>query len=126
MDEARREQDREGCTNRGIPLPALRQLRRSRGLSQRDLAELAGVSPGTVFRLENGLRGAYPTTMTKLASALGVQPKELVRGRPPGREGREQNPGPAGRRGQGDDGEAPIPPARHRLTRRAPESDKEV
>jgi len=48
-------------------------------LSQRELAGRAGVSPGTVYRLENGLRGAYPTTLRKLAAALGVKPADLVR-----------------------------------------------
>jgi transcriptional regulator with XRE-family HTH domain len=48
-------------------------------LSQRELGRLAHVSPGTVFRLENGLRGAYPGTVRKLAAALKVSPAELVR-----------------------------------------------
>ena len=72
-------EDRGRCQNRGIPLPALRQLRRSRGLTQRELGRLARVSAGTVYRLENGLRAAYPSTVRKLASALGVTPRELVR-----------------------------------------------
>ncbi|MBA2375904.1 MAG: helix-turn-helix transcriptional regulator [Actinomycetota bacterium] len=66
-------------SNRSIPLPNLRSMRRSRGLSQRELGERASVSPGTVYRLENGLRGAYPQTMRKLASALGAPPEDLVR-----------------------------------------------
>ncbi len=64
--------------NRSILLPYLRQVRQSRGLSQRELGELARVSPGTVYRLENGLRGSYPGTVRKLATALGVAPEELV------------------------------------------------
>ena len=66
---------------RGIPLPYLREVRQSRGLSQKELGELAGCSSGTVFRLENQLRGAYPGTVRKLATALGVAPEELVRGK---------------------------------------------
>ncbi|MDP9439181.1 MAG: helix-turn-helix domain-containing protein [Actinomycetota bacterium] len=81
MKKVGRKEDRERCTSRGILLPSLREIRRSRGLSQRELAGLAGVSTGTVYRLENQLRGAYPVTMRKLASALGVSPPELVRGR---------------------------------------------
>jgi transcriptional regulator with XRE-family HTH domain len=80
MNQARRKEERARCPNRSIPLPALRALRRSRGLSQEDLSELAGVSAGTVYRLENELRGAYPVTVRKLASALDVSPAELVRG----------------------------------------------
>ena len=67
--------------NRGIPLPYLRELRHSKGLSQRELGELARVSSGTVYRLENGLRGAYPGTVRKLATALGVAPEALLYGR---------------------------------------------
>jgi transcriptional regulator with XRE-family HTH domain len=83
MKEARWKEDRGKCQNRSIPLPSLRELRQSRGLSQRELGELAKVSAGTVFRLENGLRGAYPVTLRKLAEGLGVSPAELVRERRP-------------------------------------------
>ena len=65
---------------RSIPLPYLREVRRSKGLSQRELGELARVSSGTVYRIENGLRGAYPGTVRKLATALGVTPEALVHG----------------------------------------------
>jgi transcriptional regulator with XRE-family HTH domain len=79
MKQARRKEEPARCPNRSIPLQALRTLRRSKGLSQRDLSEMAGVSAGTVYRLENGLRGAYPGTVRKLAAALGVPAQELVR-----------------------------------------------
>jgi DNA-binding XRE family transcriptional regulator len=78
MKEAGWKEDQAKCQNRSIPLPSLRQLRQSRGLSQRELGKLAKVSAGTVYRLENGLRGAYPVTVKKLASALGVSVVELV------------------------------------------------
>ena len=78
-------EDQEPYRNRSIPLPRLRELRRSRGLSQKELGELAGVASGTVYRLENELRGAYPGTVRKLAVALRVTPEELV-----GKEGTEQ------------------------------------
>ena len=64
--------------NRGTPLPSLKEMRRRRGLTQRDLGALAKVSPGTVYRLENGLRAAYPVTVRKLAAALGVSPADLI------------------------------------------------
>lgn len=79
--EDRRQEDQQRYRNRGIPLPYLRELRRSKGLSQRELGELAGVSSGTVYRVETGLRGAYPGTVKKLATALGVAPEELVHGK---------------------------------------------
>lgn len=71
-------EDQERHRNRSIPLPHLREVRQSRGLSQRELGELARVSSGTVYRLENGLRGAYPGTIRKLAVALAVTPADLV------------------------------------------------
>jgi len=55
-------------------------------LSQRQLAELAGVSPNTIRLLESGQRGSYPATARKLAEALGVSPEELTREPRPGRE----------------------------------------
>jgi transcriptional regulator with XRE-family HTH domain len=76
-----RSEDSQPHRTRGIPLPYLREIRQSRGLSQRDLGELAKVSSGTVYRLENGLRGAYPGTVRKLATALGVAPDALLYGK---------------------------------------------
>jgi transcriptional regulator with XRE-family HTH domain len=75
-----RQKNREQCQHRGIPLPALRVVRQCAALSQRQLADLAGVSANTVRLLEGGKRGAYPTTVAKLAAALGLPPEELVRG----------------------------------------------
>ncbi len=78
MSQDHSREDRERYANRSIPLPRLRELRRSRGLSQKELGELARVSSGTVYRLENELRGAYPGTVRKLAVALGVSTEELL------------------------------------------------
>jgi transcriptional regulator with XRE-family HTH domain len=67
--------------NRSIHLPYLRELRQRKGLSQKELGDLARLSPGTVYRVENGLRGAYPGTVRKLATALEVDPEELLHGK---------------------------------------------
>jgi transcriptional regulator with XRE-family HTH domain len=48
-------------------------------LSQRELARMAGLTQMTVWRIENGYRDARPGTIRKLAGALGVEPKELVK-----------------------------------------------
>ncbi len=64
--------------SRSTPLPALAMHRRQRGLTQRQLGELAGVAHTTVQRLESLDRGAYPQTLRKLALALGVAPEDLV------------------------------------------------
>ena len=67
-------------TSRSTPLAALAAHRRRRGLTQRQLGELAGVAHTTVQQLESLKRGAYPQTMQKLATALGVAPEELLHG----------------------------------------------
>jgi transcriptional regulator with XRE-family HTH domain len=67
-------------SSRSTPLPGLAAHRRRRGLTQRQLAELAGVAHTTVQQLESLRRGAYPQTLRKLASALGVAPEELLYG----------------------------------------------
>jgi transcriptional regulator with XRE-family HTH domain len=64
--------------SRSTPLPGLAAHRRRRGLTQRQLGELADVAHTTVQRLESLSRGAYPQTMQKLATALGVAPEELL------------------------------------------------
>ncbi len=54
---------------RSTPLPALAAHRRRRGLTQRQLGELAGVAHTTVQRLESLERGAYPQTLRKLSTS---------------------------------------------------------
>ena len=67
-------------SSRSTLLPALAAHCRRRGLTQRQLGELAGVAHTTVQRLESLSRGAYPQTMQKLATALGIAPEELLDG----------------------------------------------
>jgi len=64
--------------SRSTLLPALAAHRRKKGLTQRQLGELAGVAHTTVQRLESLKRGAYPRTLRKLAIALRVEPKDLL------------------------------------------------
>ena len=59
----------------------LQQLREEKVLSQRELARLAGLTHQTVWRFENGSTKAHPRTIRKIAEVLGVEPKELVKGR---------------------------------------------
>lgn len=56
----------------------LRELRRRRVLTLRDLEAHSGVAYNTIWRLENGKGGAQPRTIRKLAAALGVEPEELI------------------------------------------------
>lgn len=85
MGRAHRKENEE-CTNRGVFLRNLRELRRNKALTQRQLGERAGVSSGTVWRLENLRRGAYSVTVRKLAEALEVSPDVLLQGHLPRRE----------------------------------------
>ena len=56
----------------------VRELRQENVLTLRELAAKSGVSKDTINRIEHG-HGAYPSTIRKLARALGVEPRELVR-----------------------------------------------
>jgi transcriptional regulator with XRE-family HTH domain len=59
----------------------LRKVRDMRLLSQRELADRAGLSPTTILKLESGrVDEPHPRTIRKLADALEVDPDELVRG----------------------------------------------
>jgi transcriptional regulator with XRE-family HTH domain len=57
----------------------LRDLRAARGLTQRQAAELARVSPQTLMDLESGKRPPYMPTLTKIARGYGVPLEELVK-----------------------------------------------
>lgn len=59
----------------------LKQLREENVLSQRELARRAGLTQMTVWRLENGFTEAHPQTIRKIARVLGVEPRELVKGK---------------------------------------------
>jgi transcriptional regulator with XRE-family HTH domain len=58
----------------------LRRLRRELALSQRDLSRTTGIAFDTISRLETGKQRAQPRTIRNLADALGVEPKELMKG----------------------------------------------
>jgi transcriptional regulator with XRE-family HTH domain len=64
-----------------LPLPvakALARLRRERCVSQQQLADLAGVSLNTIWRMERGVT-TYPTarTLHRLATGLGITEQAL-------------------------------------------------
>lgn len=55
-----------------INAPALREIRRLVGISQRELARRCGLNESTVTSIELGRHGVSPTVMRKLADHLGV------------------------------------------------------
>jgi transcriptional regulator with XRE-family HTH domain len=61
-----------------VNVAKLKELRRRRVLTLRELEEESGVSYNTIWRLENGYTDARPSTIRKLATALGVEASELV------------------------------------------------
>jgi len=56
----------------------IRELRRSRGLTQEGLGERSGMSPDAVSRIEAGTRVPTLGTLARLAVGLGVQLHDLV------------------------------------------------
>jgi transcriptional regulator with XRE-family HTH domain len=59
------------------------RLRELKGYSQRALAKESGVSPATIYELENGRRRPNPSTLRKLAGALEVEVADLLGGEYP-------------------------------------------
>lgn len=49
----------------------LAELRNSKGLSQRELAELSGIQQPAISRIESGRASPHLSTLCKLAEALG-------------------------------------------------------
>jgi transcriptional regulator with XRE-family HTH domain len=63
-----------------MDLPRLRRIRQGAVMSQEELAERSGVARDTISKLETGQRGAYPSTIRKLAAGLEIRPQMLVGG----------------------------------------------
>jgi transcriptional regulator with XRE-family HTH domain len=60
----------------------LKRLRTLKGMTQRTLSRESGVSTSTIWLLESHEKNErfHPPTLTKLATALEVEPTELVSG----------------------------------------------
>jgi transcriptional regulator with XRE-family HTH domain len=58
--------------------PRLRETRLTYPLTQEELAAASGVSISAIVRLEKGDMPAEPATIRKLATALGVTPRDLM------------------------------------------------
>lgn len=68
---------------RTLPLPHLRQARTALGVGVRELHRRTrerghAVALDTIIDLEQGRRQAYPSTIRKLAEALGTTPETLT------------------------------------------------
>jgi transcriptional regulator with XRE-family HTH domain len=60
----------------------IRRLRQLRALSQRELAQRAGLDTATINRIERGKQRPMPRTIRKLADALGVTTEEIMADQP--------------------------------------------
>jgi transcriptional regulator with XRE-family HTH domain len=58
----------------------IRELRKARGLTLRQLAEMVGVSVTHVSEIERGVKNLNNHLMVRFAKALGVTPAELIAG----------------------------------------------
>jgi transcriptional regulator with XRE-family HTH domain len=57
----------------------LRRIRKERLLTQAELSKMTGVAQDSISSLETGKREAHPGTIKKLAEALGVEPRKLLK-----------------------------------------------
>lgn len=60
-----------------IDMDKLKELRRRRVMTIEQLAAKAGVSKNTISKAERG-GSVYPSSIHKIATALGVEPSELM------------------------------------------------
>ena len=67
---------------RGLVGRNVRRLRQRSGLSQERFAEVSGFSQQYISGLEQGRRNPTVLTLHELATALGVDARELLRPRP--------------------------------------------
>jgi transcriptional regulator with XRE-family HTH domain len=61
---------------------ALRAVRERTGMTKRELASLAGVSPSAITQAEEGRRGLSLRTVVQLAGGLGITVDDLLSGAP--------------------------------------------
>jgi XRE family transcriptional regulator, regulator of sulfur utilization len=57
----------------------VRELRTLSALTQEELADSAGITATALSRIERNEAEPRPSTIRKLAAALGVEPRELIR-----------------------------------------------
>lgn len=58
----------------------IRRIRLKKGLSQKALAELCGLSPNYIGTLERGIQNPTLTTLEKLAKGLGCSMADTCKG----------------------------------------------
>lgn len=62
-----------------MPLPIrISEIRKARGLTQQELADIVGASKPHISGVENGKKNLNNHLLEKIADALGVEPYELI------------------------------------------------
>ena len=61
-----------------VDVDTLKDRRNNAGLSQRELATRAGLTPGAVWQVEHRGSGS-PATLKKIADVLGIRPVDLLK-----------------------------------------------
>ncbi len=64
--------------SRRVDHEKVRRLRLKKLMTQQELADAAGVGLDTLWRMERGGRASSIRTLKRVASALGIEPQELV------------------------------------------------
>lgn len=72
------QQDTKLAHKRNIDGIRLKEHRRRAGLSQCELARIAGTSQPQINRLENGHRAMDKNWLKRLSSALNINPEDLI------------------------------------------------
>jgi HTH-type transcriptional regulator, competence development regulator len=57
----------------------LKEARQRAMISQEELSRMTGIGRATISNLENEERSAQPRTIRRLAEALGVEPRNLLK-----------------------------------------------
>ena len=92
----------------------LRVLRAARGITLAEAEELTGVTRETLGALEHGQRGAYTSTLEKIARGYGVTASALLEEEPIPLVGAPSEPGQAATPGVGNEPEhGPKPTLQH-------------
>ena len=59
----------------------IRYIRQAKGISQWQLSQAVGLTPGAIFLVEHGAKKCSPELIKAIASALGVEESELYGGK---------------------------------------------
>ena len=61
-----------------MELNRIKEIRKSKGITQQELADKIGISQGHVARLESGASEMTISQISQFAKALGVEPWEIL------------------------------------------------